>query len=209
MVVDGSAGCYVWPEDRVLIRRAATPGPLLCAFKTNEFFQVLRNKLGWGLPMWPNRGSSIPGSPASWGEPRRGATMNGPLMPFWWGPARGSPGARLEASGFKKPRSPQLVPCLKPPALVCSVAAKGLRMLPTLPPDAADCPSCDIETDKASRAASQLLTPAPTTSWLLLAGIQRLLLRLSYAPAPCAVIAPAASRPTPGGRSPVDTVGAR
>ena len=25
MVVDGSAGCYVWPEDRVLIRRSQHP----------------------------------------------------------------------------------------------------------------------------------------------------------------------------------------
>ena len=49
MVVDGSAGCYVWPEDRVLIRRSDHP-VLFIRLADHEFFQVLRNKLGWGLP---------------------------------------------------------------------------------------------------------------------------------------------------------------
>ena len=49
MVVDGSAGCYVWPEDRVLIRRSDHP-VLFVRLADHEFFQVLRNKLGWGLP---------------------------------------------------------------------------------------------------------------------------------------------------------------
>jgi NAD+ kinase len=49
MVVDGSAGCYVWPEDRVLIRRSEHPVRLV-RLADHEFFQVLRNKLGWGLP---------------------------------------------------------------------------------------------------------------------------------------------------------------
>ena len=49
MVVDGSAGCYVWPEDRVLIRRSERPVRFV-RLTDHEFFQVLRNKLGWGLP---------------------------------------------------------------------------------------------------------------------------------------------------------------
>ncbi len=49
MVVDGSAGCYVWPEDRVLIRRSDHPVTFV-RLSDHEFFQVLRNKLGWGLP---------------------------------------------------------------------------------------------------------------------------------------------------------------
>ena len=49
MVVDGSAGCYVWPEDRVLIRRSNHPVKFV-RLSDHEFFQVLRNKLGWGLP---------------------------------------------------------------------------------------------------------------------------------------------------------------
>jgi NAD+ kinase len=49
MVVDGSAGCYIWPEDRVLIRRSDHPVRFV-RLANHEFFQVLRNKLGWGLP---------------------------------------------------------------------------------------------------------------------------------------------------------------
>ena len=49
MVVDGSAGCYVWPEDRVLIRKSDHPVKFI-RLADHEFFQVLRNKLGWGLP---------------------------------------------------------------------------------------------------------------------------------------------------------------
>ncbi len=49
MVVDGTAGCYVWPEDRVLIRKSSHPVRFV-RLSDNEFFQVLRNKLGWGLP---------------------------------------------------------------------------------------------------------------------------------------------------------------
>lgn len=49
MVVDGSAGCYLWPEDRVLIRRSEHPVGFV-RLADHEFFQVLRNKLGWGLP---------------------------------------------------------------------------------------------------------------------------------------------------------------
>ncbi len=49
MVVDGSAGCYIWPEDRVLIRKSEHPVKFV-RLSDHEFFQVLRNKLGWGLP---------------------------------------------------------------------------------------------------------------------------------------------------------------
>ncbi len=49
MVVDGNAGCYVWPEDRVLIRKSNHPVKFI-RLEEHEFFQVLRNKLGWGLP---------------------------------------------------------------------------------------------------------------------------------------------------------------
>nr|WP_254896057.1 NAD(+) kinase [Synechococcus sp. HK05] len=58
MVVDGSAGCYVWPEDRVLIRRSDHPVRFV-RLADHEFFQVLRNKLGWGLPH-----VAKPGAPA-------------------------------------------------------------------------------------------------------------------------------------------------
>ena len=49
MVVDGTAGCYVWPEDRVLIRKSNHPVRFV-RLSDHEFFQVLGNKLGWGLP---------------------------------------------------------------------------------------------------------------------------------------------------------------
>ena len=49
MVVDGSAGCYIWPEDRILVRRCEQPVRFV-RLADHEFFQVLRNKLGWGLP---------------------------------------------------------------------------------------------------------------------------------------------------------------
>lgn len=49
MVVDGSAGCYIWPEDRILIRRSDHPVRFV-RLADHEFFGVLRNKLGWGLP---------------------------------------------------------------------------------------------------------------------------------------------------------------
>ena len=49
MVVDGSGGCYIWPEDRVLLRRSEQPLRFV-RLADHEFFQVLRNKLGWGLP---------------------------------------------------------------------------------------------------------------------------------------------------------------
>ena len=58
MVVDGSAGCYVWPEDRVLVRRSDEPVRFV-RLADHEFFQVLRNKLGWGLPHVAKPGNGL------------------------------------------------------------------------------------------------------------------------------------------------------
>lgn len=49
MVVDGNAGCYVMPVDWVETHRS----PYVAKFirlRSPEFFKVLREKLGWGLP---------------------------------------------------------------------------------------------------------------------------------------------------------------
>ena len=49
MVVDGNAGCYVMPEDRVHVKRAPYSARFI-RLQDPEFFRVLREKLGWGLP---------------------------------------------------------------------------------------------------------------------------------------------------------------
>ncbi len=49
MVVDGNAGCYVMPEDQVRIERSPYPAKFI-RLQPPEFFHVLREKLGWGLP---------------------------------------------------------------------------------------------------------------------------------------------------------------
>lgn len=49
MVVDGNAGCYVLPDDRVRIERSPYSARFI-RLKRQEFFHVLREKLGWGLP---------------------------------------------------------------------------------------------------------------------------------------------------------------
>jgi NAD+ kinase len=49
MVVDGNAGCYVLPDDRVRIERSPYPARFI-RLRSPEFFHVLREKLGWGLP---------------------------------------------------------------------------------------------------------------------------------------------------------------
>ena len=49
MVVDGNAGCYVAPGDRVHLQEAKFPAKFI-RLKDPEFFKVLREKLGWGLP---------------------------------------------------------------------------------------------------------------------------------------------------------------
>ncbi|MEO0405999.1 MAG: NAD(+) kinase [Cyanobacteria bacterium P01_A01_bin.135] len=49
MVVDGNAGCYVLPNDTVGVKRSPYPAKFI-RLRSPEFFQVLREKLGWGLP---------------------------------------------------------------------------------------------------------------------------------------------------------------
>lgn len=49
MVVDGNAGCYVVPSDRVCLTRSTYTAKFV-RLKSPEFFRVLREKLGWGLP---------------------------------------------------------------------------------------------------------------------------------------------------------------
>ena len=49
MVVDGNAGCYVVPTDRVVLVRSPYSAKFV-RLKSPEFFKVLREKLGWGLP---------------------------------------------------------------------------------------------------------------------------------------------------------------
>ncbi|MEA5575523.1 NAD(+) kinase [Anabaena sp. UHCC 0451] len=49
MVVDGNGGCYVLPEDRVYLERSPYKARFI-RLQSPEFFRVLREKLGWGLP---------------------------------------------------------------------------------------------------------------------------------------------------------------
>lgn len=49
MVVDGNAGCYVLPEDQIRIQRSPYAARFI-RLRSPEFFHVLREKLGWGLP---------------------------------------------------------------------------------------------------------------------------------------------------------------
>jgi NAD+ kinase len=49
IIVDGNAGCYVMPKDRVIACRAPYPARFI-RLQPPEFFKVLREKLGWGLP---------------------------------------------------------------------------------------------------------------------------------------------------------------
>ncbi len=49
MVVDGNAGCYVLPDDRVRVQRSPHPARFI-RLQPPEFFHLLREKLGWGLP---------------------------------------------------------------------------------------------------------------------------------------------------------------
>jgi NAD+ kinase len=49
MTVDGNAGCYVLPDDRVSVERSPYPARFV-RLRTLEFFHLLREKLGWGLP---------------------------------------------------------------------------------------------------------------------------------------------------------------
>lgn len=49
MVVDGNGGCYVLPEDRVYLERSQYSARFI-RLQPPEFFRILREKLGWGLP---------------------------------------------------------------------------------------------------------------------------------------------------------------
>jgi NAD+ kinase len=49
MVVDGNGGCYVFPEDRVYLERSHYSARFV-RLQPPEFFRILREKLGWGLP---------------------------------------------------------------------------------------------------------------------------------------------------------------
>jgi len=49
MTVDGNAGCYVLPEDRIRIQRSRFAARFI-RLQPPEFFHILREKLGWGLP---------------------------------------------------------------------------------------------------------------------------------------------------------------
>lgn len=49
MVVDGNAGCYVLPDDRVRVVRSPYSAKFV-RLQPPEFFRILREKLGWGLP---------------------------------------------------------------------------------------------------------------------------------------------------------------
>ncbi|HBB30267.1 MAG TPA: NAD(+) kinase [Cyanobacteria bacterium UBA8803] len=49
MVVDGNAGCYILPEDRVQLERSRYSARFI-RLQSPEFFRILREKLGWGLP---------------------------------------------------------------------------------------------------------------------------------------------------------------
>ena len=49
MVVDGNGGCYILPDDRINVAKSIYPARFI-RLKSPEFFRVLREKLGWGLP---------------------------------------------------------------------------------------------------------------------------------------------------------------
>lgn len=49
MVLDGNAGCYVVPDDRIHLQRSPYAARFIHVNEP-EFFRVLREKLGWGLP---------------------------------------------------------------------------------------------------------------------------------------------------------------
>lgn len=49
LVVDGNGGAYVLPNDRVYLERSPYNARFV-RLKRPEFFRILREKLGWGLP---------------------------------------------------------------------------------------------------------------------------------------------------------------
>ncbi len=49
LVVDGNGGCYVLPEDKVHVAKSPYTARFI-RLEDPEFFRILREKLGWGLP---------------------------------------------------------------------------------------------------------------------------------------------------------------
>ncbi|MGV2829502.1 NAD(+) kinase [Myxosarcina sp. GI1(2024)] len=49
MVVDGNGGCYILPHDRINIEKSVYKARFI-RLRPPEFFRILREKLGWGLP---------------------------------------------------------------------------------------------------------------------------------------------------------------
>ncbi|AFY36856.1 inorganic polyphosphate/ATP-NAD kinase [[Leptolyngbya] sp. PCC 7376] len=49
LVVDGNGGAYVLPEDRVYLERSPYNAKFV-RLQRPEFFRILREKLGWGMP---------------------------------------------------------------------------------------------------------------------------------------------------------------
>ena len=49
MVVDGNGGCYILPGDRINIAKSKYVAKFI-RLQSPEFFRILREKLGWGLP---------------------------------------------------------------------------------------------------------------------------------------------------------------
>jgi NAD+ kinase len=49
MVVDGNGGCYILPDDRINIEKSIYTARFI-RLQPPEFFRILREKLGWGLP---------------------------------------------------------------------------------------------------------------------------------------------------------------
>ena len=49
LAVDGNAGCYIAPGDRVGVRKSPYSARFI-RLGSPEFFKILREKLGWGLP---------------------------------------------------------------------------------------------------------------------------------------------------------------
>lgn len=49
MVVDGNGGCYILPDDRIQVAKSVYPARFI-RLQSPEFFRILREKLGWGLP---------------------------------------------------------------------------------------------------------------------------------------------------------------
>ncbi len=49
LIVDGNGGCYVLPDDRVYLEKSPHTAKFI-RLNNPEFFRILREKLGWGLP---------------------------------------------------------------------------------------------------------------------------------------------------------------